>query len=129
MRSKASLPPTQTRSEPGLLWLGRANTAPQRSRGGRRELTASRVQLGGAAAGLSSNLSSAVPGLWGRPSPPTRGGDPPLRPRRGQRNMEVRGGPSLPSRWRPTISSFPHRNHSHRGGSSRKQNRTADCIV
>lgn len=26
--------------------------------------------------------------------------------------MEVRGGPSLPSRCRPTISSFPHRNHS-----------------
>lgn len=106
------MPPTQTRSEPGLLWLGRANAARQRSRSRRREFTAPHVQLGGVAARLSLNLSSAVPGLWERPSPPTRGRDPPLRPRRDQRNMEVRGGPSLPSRWRPTISSFPHRNHS-----------------
>lgn len=108
VRSKASLPHPRLGQSP--VSRGWEEPTPLRSASGpgARELAALTC---GSRHGHQPLLRapSAVPAA-GSAAAPRRGSTAPTTPP--QRNMDVRGGPSLPSCRRPTISSFPHRNHS-----------------
>nr|XP_054488125.1 translation initiation factor IF-2-like [Agelaius phoeniceus] len=86
----------KTRSEPGLPWLGRASRARQRSRPGRSGIHRPPRSAPRHSHRPGLRPARRRPGPQAVIQPSTRTGEPPLRPRRDQRNMEVWGGPSLP---------------------------------